>query len=73
MGGEEAFKAMYETATAEKYGFLACDWRDMKAYAWGAELDAPVELWSRYDDTGNVNKEVNTELNKGKLENDSVK
>ena len=73
MGGEIAFKEMYETATAEKYGFLACDWRDMKAYAWGADKDAPVELWSRYDEAGNVNKEVNVEMNKGKLENDSDK
>ena len=71
MGGEEAFRAMYEEATAEKYGFLACDWRDMKAYKWGAELDEPVELWSRYDENGNVSKGLKTELNKGKLENDS--
>jgi hypothetical protein len=72
MGGEEAFRAMYEEATAEKYGFLACDWRDMKAYKWGAELDEPVLLWSRYDENGNISKGVNTELNKGKLENDSI-
>ena len=71
MGGEEAFKAMYEEATAQKYGMLCCDWRDMKSYKWGAELDEPVELWSRYDDAGNVNKSVATEMNKGKLEGDT--
>ena len=71
MGGEEAFKSMYEEATAQKYGMLCCDWRDMKSYKWGAELDEPVELWSRYDDAGNVNKSVNVEMNKGKLETDT--
>ena len=69
MGGEEAFRAMYESATKEKYGMLCCDWRDMKSYAWGGELDAPVELWSRYDEAGNVNKEVN----KGKIDSKQIK
>lgn len=65
MGGEEQFLNMYEEATAEKYGFLMCDWRDMKAYKWGGTTDEPVELWSRYDEQGNINKKV--ELNKGNL------
>ena len=43
----------------------------MKSYKWGAELDEPVELWSRYDEAGNVNKSVATEMNKGKLESDT--
>ena len=73
MGGEEAFRAMYEEATAQKYGMLCCDWRDMKSYKWGAELPEPVELWSRYDEDGNVNKEVNVEMNKGKIESKEIK
>ena len=59
MGGEEAFRKMYEEATMEKYGFLLCDWRDMKAYKWGGTTDEPIELWSRYNEKG--------ELNKGKI------
>lgn len=56
MGGEDTFKALYEEATAQKYGMLCCDWRDMKAYKWGADLDEPEEIWSRYDENGNINK-----------------
>jgi len=67
MGGEEQFINMYEEATAEKYGFLLCDWRDMKAYKWGGTTDEPVLLWSRYDENGNINKKV--ELNKGSIDN----
>ena len=58
MGGEETFKQLYDEATAQKYGFLLCDWRDMKAYKWGAELEEPVEIWSRYDENGNINKSI---------------
>ena len=56
MGGEDAFRAMYEEATKEKYGFLLCDWRDMKAYKWGGTTDEPIELWSRYNENGEINK-----------------
>ena len=28
----------------------------MKAYKWGADLDEPVELWSRYDENGDIIK-----------------
>ncbi len=56
MGGEDTFRQMYEEATAEKYGFLLCDWRDMKAYKWGGTTDEPIEMWSRYNEKGEVNK-----------------
>ena len=60
MGGEDTFKALYEEATAQKYGFLFCDWRDMKAYKWGSDLPEPIEIWSRYDENGDINKNVET-------------
>jgi len=62
MGGEETFLNAYNEATNEKYGFLLCDFRDMKMYKWGANLNEPVELWSRYDENGNLNK--NKDINK---------
>ena len=50
-------------------------------YAWGAELDEPQLLWSRYDEDGNISKndkdpannqkEVNGEVTKGKLKTDN--
>lgn len=64
MGGEKVFRQLYEEATAEKYGFLLCDWRDMKAYKWGANLPEPIEIWSRYDDDGKVNKKENLQQDK---------
>ena len=59
-----------EFSRSQKYGILCCDWRDMKAYKWGADLDEPIEVWSRYDENGNVNKFV--EMNKGKLADDKI-
>ena len=56
MGGEETFINAYNEATNEKYGFLLCDFRDMKMYKWGGTLTEPVELWTRYDENGNLNK-----------------
>ena len=57
MGGEENFLKCYNEATGVKYGFLACDFRDMKMYRWGGETDEPVEVWSRYDENGELIKE----------------
>ena len=54
-GGEENFRACYTEATGIKYGFMMADWRDLKLYKWGAELPAPVEIWSKYDENGNLN------------------
>jgi len=30
----------------------------MKMYKWGADLTEPVEVYSRYDENGNINKTV---------------
>ena len=57
MGGEENFLNCYNEATSVKYGFLLCDFRDMKVYKWGGDTDAPIELWSRYDENGEIIKE----------------
>ena len=54
-GGEENFRACYTEATGIKYGFMMADWRDLKLYKWGAELPEPVEIWSKYDENGNLN------------------
>ena len=80
-GGEEEFIKNYNIACNPKYGFALCDWRDLKMYAWGAELDEPQLLWSRYDEDGNISKndkdpannqkEVNGEVTKGKLKTDN--
>jgi len=70
MGGEETFKSLYDEATAQKYGFLLCDWRDMKAYKWGAELPEPTEIWSRYDEDGNINKDTVEPLSKTPVNTD---
>ena len=65
-GGEEEFMKNYKIATTPKYGFMLNDWRDLKSYAWGAELDEPKLLWSRYDENGNVAEHRETdEPNKG--------
>ena len=61
MGGEENFRKCYEEATGQKYGFLLCDWRDMKMYKWGSDLPEPIEIWSRYDENGNINKDISKE------------
>ena len=57
MGGEENFLQCYNDATGVKYGFLACDFRDMKMYKWGGDTDEPEEVWSRYDENGDLIKE----------------
>jgi hypothetical protein len=64
-GGEENFRRCYTESTSVKYGFMLCDWRDLKIYKWGAELDAPEEIWSKFDEAGNLN--VNA-LSKKELE-----
>lgn len=56
MGGEDNFRQCYEEAVSKKYQFLWSDFRDMKLYKWGGELDAPVLLWSMFDDDGNRSK-----------------
>ena len=56
MGGEENFLKAYHEATSQKYGFLWCDFRAMKMYKWGANLEAPELLYRRYDDMGNIIK-----------------
>ena len=58
MGGEENFMKAYEEATSKKYGFLWCDFRAMKMYNWGADLDEPVLLYRRYDDDGNIIRDI---------------
>lgn len=54
MGGEENFLKCYNEATAEKYGFLLSDFRDMKLWKWGGQTDEPELVWSRYDQNGNI-------------------
>ena len=63
MGGEENFLRAYEEATSAKYGFLLSDFRSMKMYKWGAELTEPIEVYSRYDENGNINKTVDPKSN----------
>ena len=53
MGGEENFLRCYNEATSKKYGFLWCDFRNMKMYKWGADLPEPIEVYSMYDENGN--------------------
>ena len=55
-GGEQEFIKNYHIATDPKYGFLIADWRDLKLWAHGAELDEPKLLWSKYDENGNLTK-----------------
>ena len=62
MGGEEMFLKCYEEATSAKYGFLWCDFRAMVMYKWGADLSEPIKLYSRYDENGNINKNVEKEI-----------
>lgn len=54
MGGEENFLKCYNEATAEKYGFLLSDFRDMKLWRWGGQTNEPELVWSRYDENGNI-------------------
>ena len=54
MGGEENFLKCYNEATAEKYGFLFSDFRDMKLWKWGGQTNEPELVWSRYDENGNI-------------------
>ena len=74
-GGEEEFIKNYKIACNPKFGFALCDWRDLKMYAWGSDLDSPQLLWSRYDEEGNLSKTDETktdetkEVNKGKIKN----
>lgn len=57
MGGENNFRECYEEAVGKKYQFLWCDFRDMKLYKWGGELDNPILLWSMYDENGDRTKD----------------
>jgi len=72
MGGEENFLKAYQEATSQKYGFLWCDFRAMKMYKWGADLEEPILLYRRYDDNGNIIRNVqdDSSLNKN---NESIK
>jgi hypothetical protein len=75
-GGEEQFTKNYEEACNPKYGFIFNDWRDLKSYAWGAELSEPKLLWERYNEKGEISKNSNEtdktdEINKGKLKSDN--
>tara|TARA_R110002020_G_scaffold118361_4_gene270595 strand:+ start:65 stop:922 length:858 start_codon:yes stop_codon:yes gene_type:complete len=54
MGGEDNFLKCYNEATAEKYGFLLSDFRDMKLWKWGGQTSEPELVWSRYDENGNI-------------------
>jgi len=67
-GGEEEFIQNYKRATTPKYGFMLNDWRDLKSYAWGADLGEPELMWSRYDENGNVTERE--EPNKGMIKGD---
>ena len=67
-GGEDEFIQNYKRATTPKYGFMLNDWRDLKSYAWGADLGEPELMWSRYDENGNVTEKE--EPNKGLLKSD---
>tara|TARA_R100000655_G_scaffold109684_2_gene164940 strand:+ start:6206 stop:7057 length:852 start_codon:yes stop_codon:yes gene_type:complete len=67
-GGEDEFIQNYKRATTPKYGFMLNDWRDLKSYAWGADLGEPELMWSRYDENGNVTEKE--EPNKGLLKGD---
>ena len=72
-GGEEEFIKNYKESCTPKYGFMLNDWRDLKTYAWGAELGEPKMLWSRYAENGNITekKDATEEINKGQLTSDN--
>lgn len=78
MGGEENFLKCYNEATAEKYGFLLSDFRDMKLWKWGGQTDEPELVWSRYDQNGNIvnpTKQTKEDIktgNKSMLKEDSA-
>jgi hypothetical protein len=71
MGGEENFLKAYHEATAEKYGFLWCCFRSMQMWAWGGTKDQPVLLYRRYDDNGNIIKNIDDDSSLNKI--DSIK
>ena len=71
MGGEEVFLQCYNEATSVKYGFLLCDFRDMKTYKWGGDTVEPVLLWSRYDENGNIIKQETQSMGDIKTNNKS--
>ena len=73
MGGEEVFLDAYHKATSQKYGFLWCCFRSMQMWRWGADLDAPELLYRRYDDDGNIIKNVEGGSLKGNNEIDLIK
>ncbi len=56
MGGEDNFLKCYNEACSVKYGMLLLDYRDMKMYKQTPETGEPVEIWSRYDENGNITK-----------------
>jgi hypothetical protein len=66
-GGEKVFLEKYKEACGIKYGFLLSDFRDMKLYAWGADRQEPIEIYSRYNEDGTINMEGAGELNKGNI------
>ena len=78
MGGEENFLKCYNEATAEKYGFLLSDFRDMKLWKWGGQTSEPELVWSRYDENGNIinpTKQTKEDIktgNKSMLKEDSA-
>ena len=65
-GGEKVFMEKYKEATGVKYGFLMADYRDMKLYKWGADRPEPIEIYSKYDEEGNLNN-YEGEVNKGAI------
>ncbi len=66
-GGEKVFMEKYKEATGVKYGFLLADYRDMKLYKWGADRPEPIEIYSKYDENGNLNDHDTVEVNKGAI------
>ena len=75
MGGEDEFYKNYRTATDKKYGFLLNDFRDLKSYAWGSDLNEPELLWTRYDENGEIVKKDDKKdgmdmVNKGEIKGD---
>ena len=70
-GGEKVFLEKYKEATNVKYGFLLADYREMKLYKWGADREEPIEIWSKYDENGNLNTDDQpVEQNKGLISGD---
>ena len=43
----------------------------MKLYKWGADREEPIEIWSKYDENGNLNTDDQpVEQNKGLISGD---